>query len=276
MGSKDHIKLGILKYSPTPSISPLMYKIFLKKLGISGSYETFSISPSELQQFMSGEEIISLDGFNVTIPHKQRIAGFMHRLTLEAEAVGAVNTVAIREGKNIGHNTDTAGFKKAVEMLELDLKGKDILLFGAGGAARAIVYILGFLGVSTIYVRNRTAVNAFGLSDLLSRKANKTKLIVLEESEENPSSAEIVLNALAGGIFEAKWLDSLPDLSFFYDINYGENAFDRSLLKTGTGYSDGLSMLVYQGFESLKFWLDREIPDDGITNSVFTELNGEI
>lgn len=274
--SSHNIKLGVLKFSATPSISPLMHKLFMKKLGINGSYETFSISPSDLEQFMSGEEISSLNGFNVTIPHKRSITEFMHRLTLEAEAVGAVNTVAVREGKIIGHNTDSAGFKKAAEMLDLGLKGKDVLLFGAGGAARAVVHILGYLGVSTIYVRNRTAVNAERLSDLLKNSETKTKLIVLEESEGNPSSAEIVINALAGGIFDANWLDDLPELRFFCDINYGENAFNKSLLKEGTGYSDGLSMLVYQGFESLKFWLDEEIPDDGITESVLTELKGEI
>ena len=276
MGSKDHIKLGILKYSPTASISPLMHELFMKKLGINVCYETFSISPSDLEQFISGEEISSLDGFNVTIPHKRSIIEYMHRLTLEAEAVGAVNTVAVREGKIIGHNTDTIGFKKAVEMLDLGLKRKDILLFGAGGAARAVVYILGFLGVSSIHVRNRTAVNAERLSDLLKNSGSKTELIVLKESEGNPSSAETVINALAGGIFDANWLDDLPELRFFYDINYTQNAFDKTLLKEGTGYSDGLSMLVYQGFESLKFWLDKEIPDDGITDSVLTELNGEI
>ncbi len=225
---------------------------------------------------MSGEKISSLDGFNVTIPHKQSIAGFMRNLTPEATIVSAVNTVAIRDGEYFGHNTDTAGFKKAVEMLDLGLKEKDVLLFGAGGAARAVVHILGNLGVSTIYVRNRTASNAIRLSDILKNSESKTELVVLEDPNDIPSSAEIVINALAGGIFDANWLDDLPELRFFYDINYGENAFNKSLLKEGTGYSDGLSMLVYQGFESLKFWLDKEIPDDGITESVLTELKGEI
>lgn len=276
MSSENHIRLGILKFSPTPSVSPLMHEKFMGRLGIDGSYETFSVPPFQLEEFMSGDEISSLNGFNVTIPHKQSIAGFMHTLTPEANILSAVNTVSVRDGKYIGHNTDTTGFKKAIEMLKLDLKGKDVLLFGAGGAARAVVYTLGDLEVSTIYVRNRTAENAVRLSDILKNTSSKTELVVLEESKLIPSSLEIVINALGGGIFEAKWLESLSDLSYFYDLNYGENAFDKKELSDEVGFSDGLSMLVYQGFESLKFWLDREIPDDGITESVLTELNGEI
>ncbi len=276
MSSDNHIKLGILKYSPTPSISPLMHRIFMEKLGVDGSYESFSVSPSELEEFMSGDEIASLNGFNVTIPHKQSITGFMHSLTPEGKAVGAVNTVAVREGKNIGHNTDTTGFKKAVEMLELELTGNDILLFGAGGAARAVVFTLGNLGVSKIYVRNRSRTHALALSELLSSSTNETELVVLDESDEIPSSPKILFNALGGGVFVANWLENLSDLNFFFDLNYGKNAFDKTLLNEGVGYSDGLSMLVYQGIESLKFWLDKEIPDDGLTESVITELNGEI
>ena len=276
MSSENHIRLGILKFSPTPSVSPLMHEKFMNKLGIDGSYESFSVPPFRLEEFMSGDEISSLNGFNVTIPHKQSIAGFMNTLTPEANILSAVNTVAVRDGKYIGHNTDTTGFKKAVEMLKLDLKGKDVLLFGAGGAARAVVQTLGDLEVSTIYVRNRTAENAVRLSDILKNTSSKMELVVLEESKLIPSSLEIVINALGGGIFEAKWLESLSDLSFFYDLNYGENAFDKKQLSDGVGYSDGLSMLVYQGFESLKFWLYREIPDDTITESLLTERNGEI
>jgi len=160
VSADNHLKLGILKYSPTPSVSPLMHRKFMEKLDVDGSYESYSVSPSELEEFMSGDEIASLNGFNVTIPHKQSIAGFMHSLTPEAKAVGAVNTVAVREGKQFGHNTDSAGFKKAVETLGLDLTGNDLLLFGAGGAARAVVFTLGNLGVSTIYVRNRTRSHA--------------------------------------------------------------------------------------------------------------------
>lgn len=253
-----------------------MHRKFLDKLGIDGSYETFSVPPFQLEEFITGGEFASLNGLNVTIPHKQSIAGFMHELTPDADIVSAVNSVAIRDGKFFGHNTDTLGFQKAIEMLQLDLNGKDVLLFGAGGAARAVVYVLGNLGVSNIYVRNRTAANAKRLSDILKNIKSKTELVVLEDFNKIPNSINIAINALGGGIIEAEWLDSLPELRFFYDLNYGQNALDKTLLKTDVGYSDGLSMLVYQGVESLKFWLDRDIPDDGLTESVLTELNGEI
>ncbi len=269
------MKFGILKYSNRKSLSPIMHNHYMKNLGISGEYGTYSVPPDELESFTAQSRSNQLDGYNVTTPHKEAIVQYMDELSAEADAVGAVNTVAVRKNKLIGHNTDVLGFQKAMNELELNMKNEEVLLFGAGGAARAVVYSLGILKFSVVYVVNRTISRAESLSTLL-RNSGSTELLVLQGLESLSSGIKFAINSLSYGVFQPQLLDSLPNLKILYDLNYGTTAFDRSKLGSSYLYSDGMSMLVYQGFESLKFLMQKDLPNDGLTDSAIRKLYGEI
>lgn len=272
---KKTMRFGVLKYSKRKSLSPVMHRYLMKSLGIEGEYDSHSVPPEELERFVIKSRTNSFDGYNVTTPHKETIVQHMDRLTPEAEAIGALNCVAVRNGKSIGHNTDMIGFKKALDSLGIEIRNSGVLLFGAGGAARAIVYSLYEMGVSTVFVRNRTKSHADSLSDILS-DPNKKSLVVLNDSDPLPTDVKLAVNALSHGVFQPEELTGLDNLRFFYDLNYGTGLSGSSFTGDNIRYSDGLSMLVYQGIESLKFWLDRDIPDEGLAISTIRKLERTI
>ena len=196
-------------------------------------------------------------------------------MTPEAKVVGAVNTVVIRKSKLVGHNTDTVGFRKALSKLDLNIKNEEVLLFGAGGAARAVVCSLCAMKVSVIYVVNRTLKHAESLSTLI-QDAESAELIVVKDSDSLSENISLAINSLSYGVFQPELLTSIPNLKLLYDLNYGANALDSSTLDGSFRYSEGMSMLVHQGFESLKFWMQKDLPDDGLTESAIKTLHGEI
>lgn len=267
------MNFGILKYSDRKSLSPELHGYFMKRLGIEGEYKTLSVPPDELEAFILRNRNNSLDGFSVTSPHKAKIIQYLDELTPEAKAIGAVNTVAVRRDKLIGHNTDMIGFRKALNELETNIEEKEVLLFGAGGAARAVVYSLCAMNVSAIYVVNRTSRHAESLSKLIHQSDN-TKLIVVEDMDSLSEEIKLAINALSYGVLQPELLSGLPNLELLYDLNYGANALDPSILNGSFRYSEGMSMLVHQGFESLKFWMQRNLPDDGLTDSAIKKLHG--
>lgn len=269
------MKFGILKYSDRKSLSPVLHTYFMERLGIDGEFQTLSVPPDELETFMRRSLDKSLDGFNVTTPHKEKIIQYLDELTPEAKAVGAVNTVAVRNNKLIGHNTDLIGFRKALDELGENIDKKEVLLFGAGGAARAVVYSLSAMNVSVIYVVNRTLKRAESLETVI-QDGKSTKLIVVEDLDSLSEEINLAVNSLSHGVFRPELLTNLPDLKLLYDLNYGANALDPSILNGSYRYSEGMSMLVHQGFESLKFWMQKDLPDDGLTNSAIRKLHGVI
>ena len=275
MDDKKTMRFGVVKYSKRKSLSPVMHRYLMKSSGIEGEYDSHSVPPEELERFVIQSRTDTLDGYNVTTPHKETIVQHMDRLTPEAGAIGAVNCVAVREGKSIGHNTDVIGFKKALDSLGIVVRNSRVLLFGAGGAARAVVYALYEMGVSTVFVRNRTKKHADSLSDILD-DPNKKSLVVLNDSDPLPTDVKLALNTLSHGVFQPEELAGLDNLSFFYDLNYGTDLSGSSFTGGNIRYSDGLSMLVYQGIESLKYWLDRDIPDEGLAISTIRKLEGTI
>ena len=267
------MKFGILKYSDRKSLSPELHGYFMERLGIEGEFKTFSVPPDELEGFILRTRDNSLDGFSVTTPHKEKIIRYLDELTPEAKAVGAVNTVALRKDKLIGHNTDIIGFRKALNELGATVEEKEVLLFGAGGAARAVVYSLCAMNVSVIYVVNRTFKHAESLSRLI-HESTDTKLIVVENIGSLSEKIKLAINSLSHGVLQPELLSDLPNLELLYDLNYGANALDPSILNGSFRYSEGMSMLVHQGFESLKFWMQKDLPDDGLTDSAIKKLHG--
>jgi len=131
------------------------------------------------------------------------------------------------------------------------------------------------MNVSVIYVVNRTLKHAESLSTLI-HDAESSKLIVVKNSVSLSENISLAINSLSYGVFQPELLTSLPNLKLLYDLNYGANALDHSSLDGSYRYSEGMSMLVHQGFESLKFWMQKDLPDDGLTDSAIKKLHGEI
>ena len=232
------------------SLSPVLHREIYRQLGLEASYEKIQVNPDTLHSFMNANE---LDGFNVTIPHKQSIIPYLDMLDESAQTIGAVNCV--HGGK--GYNTDWIGFLNAMELNGVDLKGKKCTIIGAGGAARAVAFGLVHAGVKSISIKNRTQVKADELLDWIN------SIFPNNDPSEN---SDVIINCIPLGM----WPDteSKPDV----EIQVGQvladtiyNPLETTWLKSGKTKNakiiGGLDMFIAQGLASADIWFGEKISE---------------
>ena len=151
------------------SRSPIMLNRAFQEAGINAVYAAFHVRPEELGDAVRGIRALGYRGINVTIPHKVEVMQYLDEIDEGARIVGAVNTIVNEAGKLIGYNTDGIGYVRSLkEETGIELKGKSVLLLGAGGAARGVAYALAKEGAGRIYIANRTKERALELADTIS------------------------------------------------------------------------------------------------------------
>src|SRR3989338_322244 len=149
------MKLGIVGHQVSHSLSPVIQQAALRKAGIPGTYRIFPVPPRGLRAFVREARRQGLAGFSVTIPHKEAILPLLDRLSPEARLIGAVNTVVLRRRGSAGYNPDAAGYLRSLREARFRPKGKQALILGAGGAARAVLAALAPAGIGSIAAFNR-------------------------------------------------------------------------------------------------------------------------
>jgi shikimate dehydrogenase len=275
-------KLGLVGHPLSHALSPILQNAALHFAGIEGEYLLFDIKPECLVDGIKDMLANGINGFNVTIPHKESLHKMMDDLTKEAGLAGAVNTVKVESGgRLVGHNTDIIGFKLAIKEAFGSLPRKEnALVIGSGGSARAVVIALTQLGFKQIIVkgRNQDRVQSFitELEANLIKKAtiSGTKILSLESSElENFSQLDLVINASPIGLKEdvpPEWLtaltDSLKQHCVCFDLVYAKSGrvpvFTQLALSKGLKVVDGLPMLIHQARYAFQFWTGRMIPPE--------------
>ena len=203
----------------------------------------------DLQQIDEVEKVFATEGlvgFNVTIPYKQEIIPFLDELSPEAKVIGAVNTVLIKNGKRIGHNTDCYGFHHSILPL-LDSHHKKALVLGNGGAAKAVFYILDELNIAYKIVSRTILENQFTYDDL---------------DEEIISQHQIIINCSPVGTFPN--IENAPLLPYqfilekhlLYDLIYNPpvTKFLENGQNNGAKIKNGHEMLVLQAEKAWKIW----------------------
>ncbi len=259
------------------SLSPIMHNSVFEKLNLNYVYLAFKIKKEELEDAVKAFRILA-HGFNVTIPHKVSIINYLDEISKEAELIGAVNTVKVYKNKLIGYNTDGIGAIKALEE-KTSIEGKKIVVAGAGGASRAIVFQLALRDCEITLV-NRTYKKAVYLAKEVDEKLNKKiKTEELSKLKEIIKNADIFINTTSVGMYpntnETLLLaEDIPEKIVVMDIVY--NPLKTRLLKeaekAGAKTIDGLGMFVYQGAEALRIWLGIEPPVDVMRNAVLKAL----
>ncbi|NBN99490.1 MAG: shikimate dehydrogenase [Flavobacteriia bacterium] len=168
-------KYGLLGKSLQHSFSPAFFKDYFQSNAIDAEYHLLElVSIKEVRPFLDG----SFQGLNVTVPYKESILAYLEELTPEARAIGAVNTIAFREGKALGHNTDAHGFHQSIKPF-LTFEHERALLLGTGGSSKAVAHVLKSLGIQVNYVsRNGTGPNVFSYEVVNEAMLSACKLIV--------------------------------------------------------------------------------------------------
>ncbi len=177
--------VGVIGEPVSHSRSPQMHNAALSKAGLDFIYVPFHVSADAVENAMNGFNAINVVGINVTLPHKQSVIPFLTSISREAELIGAVNTLTFTDGKIHGENTDAPGFLRALEETGASIPvGKDVVVLGAGGSARAIVVALALASVRSVIIANRTVSKAVALAEELTNKIG-----FQEESDESLSKS---------------------------------------------------------------------------------------
>lgn len=235
--------------------------------GLPWRYVNMEVTPENLGTAVRGAKAMGFRGFNCSLPHKVTVIPHLDGLGESAAVMGAVNCVVRRREKFIGENTDGKGFLKSLETA-VDPKGKSVVLFGAGGAARAIAVELGLAGTKRITVVNRSEPRGTELVALLRNTLKlDAELVVWRGDYAVPAGTDIVINGTSIGLYapEARLaldLTSLQPGMVVADVVFNpvRTRFLDEAAARGCRALDGLGMLVNQGIVGVQCWTGIE-PD---------------
>jgi shikimate dehydrogenase len=264
-----HTKIfGILGRPVAHSLSPAMHNAAFRHLGINAVYVAFPVT--HLAQAVSGLRGLSIGGVSVTIPFKEEIIPLIDALDPQAAAIGAVNTVVHREARLIGYNTDWLGAVAALTA-RISLKGRHVLLLGAGGASRAIAFGV-FQEGGKVSLTDIDAGRAANLAREVGAEA-------LPPAALADCPATVLVNATPVGL--APDLDGipihpdlLPRFQVVMDIVYQplQTRLLREAAARGCAAIDGLQMLIHQATAQFELFTGRPAPADVMSRAAYEAL----
>ena len=254
---------GILGDPIEHSLSPVMHNAAFERLGMDALYLAFRVSKAELEDAIKGAKSLGILGLNVTIPLKEKALSFVD-VEGVAKKIGAINTIDFSSGTPVGYNTDGIGSMQVLKETAGEISGKNVLILGAGGAAKAIAFYLDAEGAK-VMLANRTKERA---AQLASKLSNAVGVGLDAGLKRHISDSDILINATSIGMHPREdatlvTADMLhPDLVVF-DAVY--NPLETKLLKEAKRAGvkkvvTGVKMLVYQGAASFKIWTKEEPP----------------
>lgn len=254
--------LGVIGHPVTHSASPAMHNAALRAAGLDYVYVAFPVEPAEAGQVGPAMRSLGIRGLNVTVPHKLAVMDGLDEVAPEARAIGAVNTIANDGGRLTGYNTDAYGVVASLrEDGGLTALPPRVVLLGAGGAARAILYaLLADAEVEEIMLLNRTVSRAEALADDLGG-TGRVRVGPLTETQAL-ADAGLVINATSIGMAPAAATSPLGDGRGLHegmvvlDIVYKplQTRLLQQALAAGARAVDGLGMLVHQGARAFEIW----------------------
>jgi shikimate dehydrogenase len=262
--------VGVFGHPVAENPTILMQEAAYKALGLNWRYLNIEVLPEDLERAVQGLRAMNFAGINCTIPHKVTVLEFLDEVAQDAKLMGAVNTVHRKGNRLIGENTDGKGFIRSLrDDAQTNPKGRQAVVFGAGGAARAITVELALNGASHITVVNRDPGRGMELEALLNEATPTNAMFVhWKKPFTIPSGTDIVVNATSIGLFPN--VDDKPNLEYdtitpnmvVCDVipNPPHTPFLREAEARGAKTLDGLGMLVYQGAIAFKMWTGHDAP----------------
>jgi len=261
--------VGVFGHPVAENPTVVMHEAAYAEYGMNWRYLTIEVLPQDLSDAMLGLRAMNMRGINLTIPHKVEVLQYLDRLSEAAELMGAVNTVVNNDGELFGENTDGKGFMRALTQdVGVNPEGTKVVVFGAGGASRAITVELALAGAQKITIVNRSPGRGHALVDLLNTKTpTSATYSAWDEPSQIPDDTDIVVNATSIGLFpnidaepDLDYSTLTPDMTVCDVIHSPTTPFLRKAHQQGSATLDGVGMLVYQGAIGFKLWTDRDAP----------------
>ncbi|MHB8292795.1 MAG: shikimate dehydrogenase [bacterium] len=277
--------LGIFGHNISYSISPLIHYKLGNILKLNLCYKKFDVNPDCFAEAFNGFKSLKLDGANITKPYKIEVMKYLDKLSKEAEIIGAVNTVKLDDNIYKGYNTDSCGFIKSVKYeFNFNLNNAKIIILGAGGASKAVLYSLLKEGASGIHLINRDIEKAAQLVETASEwnKYNNWNIkslsysnFVSETIKNVFNECDLIVNTITPSEESAKTILSLPfselsKNSYAIDISYNppETSFTAIMRKNQIKTANGFSMLVFQAIESFYIWTGKKPSFDFVLGAI--------
>ena len=273
--------LGVIGDPVAHSFSPDMHNAAIADLGVDYCYVAFHVVPERVGEAMKGLRGLNIRGLNVTIPHKLSVMEHMDRISEEALAVGAVNTISFEDGELVGYNTDVYGVLTALrKSAGVETFPAHCVVLGAGGASRAVTYALGTQDeVKKVTILNRTVERAEALATDMEKITGKTidvGSMDADVQQKTFADAGVVVNTTSLGMYpkiDASPLANVnavhPELVLYDTVfNPLETQLMREFKSVGASAFGGLDMLVFQGARSFAIWTGTEPPTDVMKNVV--------
>ena len=272
MAEADYLSqlVGVFGHPVAENPTIVMQEAAFRALGLNWRYLNIDVRPEDLGPAVQGLRAMNFAGINCTIPHKVAVLEHLDEVAQDARLMGAVNTIHRKGDRLIGENTDGKGFIQSLRLdANADPRARQAVVFGAGGAARAITVELALNGASHITVVNRDAGRGMELEALLNEATPTNATFVhWKKSYTIPEGTDFVVNATSIGLYPN--VNDRPDLEYdsirpgmiVCDVipNPPRTPFLREAEARGAKTLDGLGMLVYQGAIGFKLWTGFEAP----------------
>ena len=250
------------------SLSPILHNAVFKQLKLNAQYEKIQLPTNDLTDFIKAISQKKITGFNITIPHKTDILSYLDHINPRAKEIGAVNCVLNRNDKLWGFNTDWYGFSMLLKNNRVDISGKSILIFGAGGVAYSVLYSLISANAGKIFINNRTHKNTIKLIDNFKSNSENMEISGLKCMDIISNQIDLIINCTSLGMSplqEKTPISKALILPQHIIIDTIYTPLKPRLLQEaesiGAKIINGLDMFIFQGLASIDIWYGENVSE---------------
>lgn len=255
---------GLIGNPVEHTLSPMIHNTLAKILGHNMVYVPFLVEPGQVPEAVTGAAALHLSGLNVTVPYKSEVIASLQEIDDLAKNIGAVNTLVQTAGGYKGYNTDMEGLYRAMTGEGIRIEGEQIILLGAGGAARAVAYLCAVKGAGAVYMLNRTYDKAQTVAEEVNRTVGRDVIMpmLLTEYTKIPEGKYLAIQGTSVGLAPHVEDVIIEDEAFYEKIHTGfdliyspwETRFMKMTRKHRGKAYNGLKMLLYQGIIAYELW----------------------
>lgn len=263
---------GLIGNPVEHTLSPFIHNTLAEKLSHNLVYVPFHVEEGQILPAISGAYALNFLGLNVTVPYKSQVMDGLIQIDELAEKIGAVNTLVRMEGGFKGYNTDMPGLYRAMSSEGIQIEGQEIILLGAGGAARAVAFLCASKNASRVYLLNRSLEKAEAVAGEVNEKTGKEVIypMALSDYHRLPDQKFLAIQATSVGLYPDVDKAVIEDEAFYrkihtgYDLIYkpSDTRFMQLVRGQGGKAFHGLKMLLYQGIIAYELWNDLSVPEE--------------
>lgn len=263
---------GLIGSPVEHTMSPVIHNTLAEAFSHNLVYVPFHVKEGTISDAIKGAFALNLLGLNVTVPYKNQVIPYLSQIDELAEKIGAVNTLVRKSDGFMGYNTDMPGLYRAMCSEGIKLEGQDVILLGAGGAARAVAFLCASKGVNKVYLLNRSLEKAVVVAEEVNKKTGRECIypMALADYKKLPEKTFLAIQATSVGLYPDVDHAVIEEEDFYrrihtgYDLIYKlANTRFMQLVRKQKGQAfHGLKMLLYQGVIAYELWNNVSVSEE--------------